>query len=215
MAYTFNFEQHILIYPAMCRCGTIFTIAPECIAKDGATALQNTAAIDAWGLGVTLYIMLVGKYPFQVHSLLACNEEYTQRSEYQECRHDSPDQGSNHESLVLVQDMRRPQDDQRTIQNTLHGRLNPIPDHVSSAARHLILSLMQTNPADRITLEEAFEHPFVTQKISSQRVSSFVVGRLPQQCPVSAPFPAFQGKFLCVQLASLESHRMPHPQFVL
>lgn len=43
-------------------------MAPECIAMEGVpTVVQKPKAIDIWGLGVTLYIMLSGRYPFQVH----------------------------------------------------------------------------------------------------------------------------------------------------
>lgn len=49
-----------------CRCGTLNTIAPECIVQEGVAPAQDPVAVDVWGLGVTLYITLVGKFPFQV-----------------------------------------------------------------------------------------------------------------------------------------------------
>jgi len=51
-------------------CGTLNTIAPECIVQEGVAPAQDSVAVDVWGLGVTLYITLVGKFPFQVDLLL-------------------------------------------------------------------------------------------------------------------------------------------------
>ena len=48
-------------------CGTLSTIAPECIVQEGSLPAQDSVAVDVWGLGVTLYITLVGKFPFQVY----------------------------------------------------------------------------------------------------------------------------------------------------
>jgi len=58
-----------------CRCGTLNTIAPECIVQEGVAPAQDPAAVDVWGLGVTLYITLVGKFPFQV--LLSLHRLYS------------------------------------------------------------------------------------------------------------------------------------------
>ena len=52
------------------RCGTIYTIAPECVVQgSGQQAANDTTAVDIWGLGVTLYIALAGRFPFQANIL--------------------------------------------------------------------------------------------------------------------------------------------------
>ena len=63
----------------------------------------------------------------------------------------------------MVQDMRRPHSDQQQVHNTLKGRLNPFPDRVSSGARDLILSMLQTDPADRPSLQEIAAHPCLAE----------------------------------------------------
>ena len=54
------------------RCGTLNTIAPECIVQEGKAPAQDPVAVDVWGLGVTLYITLVGRFPFQVSHTPPC-----------------------------------------------------------------------------------------------------------------------------------------------
>ena len=36
--------------------------------QEGKAPAQDPVAVDVWGLGVTLYITLVGRFPFQVSS---------------------------------------------------------------------------------------------------------------------------------------------------
>ena len=65
-----NLSLHLQDIRFDCRCGTIYTIAPECIAVDNVpTVINNPKAVDLWGMGVCLYIMLSGRYPFQVPPL--------------------------------------------------------------------------------------------------------------------------------------------------
>jgi len=76
---------------------------------------------DMWSLGVMLYTMLVGRYPFA-----------------------DPD------ACTLFARIRR-------------GRY-PLPSEVSlsAPARCLIRSLLAVNPSDRLTAEEALQHPWFT-----------------------------------------------------
>jgi len=66
-------------------------------------------------------------------------------------------------SFTTVQDTRRPHNDQQQVYNTLKGRLNPLPDRISSGARHLILSMLQTDPARRPSLQEIAAHPCLVE----------------------------------------------------
>lgn len=75
---------------------------------------------DMWSVGVILYTMLFGQYPF----------------------HD-------------------------TVASQLFGKIRRghyvVPDSVSSTARCLVRNLLRTEPSERLTVEEASQHPWFTQ----------------------------------------------------
>lgn len=165
-----------------------------------------------WGLGVTLYITLVGKFPFQVQAYsIQLKEAWDRRPRLYLLSRGRPGAECGLARCTPAvatligrgaQDPRRPQDDQTTIRNTLAGRMNPIPDRVSPTARHLILSLLQTDPAKRPLLEQISVHPFVTQRVRHQHVFAFEVrppngqsqGRRSLPAPFSRSMPGCHGQ---------------------
>jgi len=81
---------------------------------------------DMWSIGVILYTMLYGQYPF----------------------HD-------------------------TVASQLFGKIRrgqyAVPDTVSATAKCLVRSLLRTEPAERLTVEEATKHPWFTQVCRSRQ----------------------------------------------
>lgn len=89
-------------------------VSPEILTPTGR---YSGKAADVWSLGVMLYTMLVGRYPF----------------------HDT-------EPAALFTKIRR-------------GSY-VIPDNVSAKAKCLIRALLRMNPNERLTAEEALDHPW-------------------------------------------------------
>ena len=75
---------------------------------------------DMWGLGVMLYTMLVGRYPF----------------------HDS---------------------DTSSLFAKIRMGEYKVPEWVRSRARHLILALLQRDPARRLSIEDVLAHPWLNR----------------------------------------------------
>jgi len=99
-------------------------VSPEILNSNG---WYSGRSADVWSLGVMLYTMLVGRYPF----------------------HDT-------EPGALFNKIRR-------------GKFT-IPDFLSSKARCLVRSILQRDPADRLTAREILDHPWfhATNHISGQ-----------------------------------------------
>ena len=76
-----------------------------------------------------------------------------------------------------MQDSRRPHSDQQQVYNTLKGRLNPIPERISGPAQDLILSMLQTDPSKRPSLEHIARHACVTDMQPMDAAFQFEVSR--------------------------------------
>lgn len=106
-----------------------FTGATETTASSPSSRTTGSSyagcAADMWSLGVMLFTMLVGRYPF-----------------------------ADTDACVLFARIRR-------------GRY-PLPSEValSSSARCLIRNLLAVNPADRMTADEALQHPWFTTALA-------------------------------------------------
>ena len=79
------------------------------------------------------------------------------------------------DSKLLLQDSRRPHSDQQQVYNTLKGKLNPIPDRISGPAQELVLSMLQTDPSKRPSLEQIAKHPCITNLQSLDAAFQFEV----------------------------------------
>lgn len=90
-------------------------------------------AADVWSLGIMLYTMLVGRYPF----------------------HDT-------EPASLFSKIRR--------------GAYAIPDSISSKAKCLIRALLRMEPSERLTAEEALEHPWFRPDYRFSALDSYSSG---------------------------------------
>eukprot|EP00983_Pelagomonas_calceolata_P076012 1153242-Pelagomonas_calceolata.AAC.1 len=99
--------------------GTPDYLSPEMLqaytgGSGGGASGYDARAVDAWAMGVLMYLLTTGKYPFE--------------------------------------DPRHPNVLSQTIQNVLHGRMQPFPSSMSPGCRALIMGLLQCNPKQRTTL---------------------------------------------------------------
>ena len=62
--------------------------------------------------------------------------------------------------------------------NTLKGKLNPIPDRISGPAQELVLSMLQTDPSKRPSLEQIATHSCVTSMQPLDAAFQFEVRKL-------------------------------------
>uniref|UniRef100_A0A8C4NNX2 Protein kinase domain-containing protein n=1 Tax=Eptatretus burgeri TaxID=7764 RepID=A0A8C4NNX2_EPTBU len=91
-------------------------VSPE-ILSTGSGGTYSGRAADMWSLGIMLYTMLVGRYPFQ-----------------------------DAEPAALFQKIRRGQ--------------FALPEGLSARARCLVRSLLRRDPAERLSAQQALEHPW-------------------------------------------------------
>jgi len=108
-------------------------VSPEILSSHG----YSGKSADMWSLGVILYTMLFGQYPF----------------------HD-------------------------TVASQLFGKIRrgyyTVPDSVSAPARCLVRSLLRTEPAERLTITEACNHPwFVHARCRSVSCAGVLAGGAP------------------------------------
>ncbi|KAF5829869.1 kinase-like domain-containing protein [Dunaliella salina] len=101
--------------------GTPDYLSPEMLqaytgGTGGGASGYDARAVDAWAMGVLMYLLTTGKYPFE--------------------------------------DPRHPNVLSQTIQNVLHGRMQPFPSSMSPGCRALIMGLLQCNPKQRTTLQD-------------------------------------------------------------
>ncbi|KAH0861283.1 hypothetical protein HID58_089544 [Brassica napus] len=124
--------------------GTPAYIAPEVLSRreyDGKHA-------DVWSCGVTLYVMLVGAYPFE----------------------DPNDPKNFRKTIQCVNNV--------TIQMIFFQRIMAIqykiPDyvHISQECKHLLSRIFVTNPAKRITLKEIKNHPWYLKNLPKELLES-------------------------------------------
>ncbi|KAI4327490.1 hypothetical protein L6164_019943 [Bauhinia variegata] len=115
--------------------GTPAYIAPEVLLRqeyDGKVA-------DVWSCGVTLYVMLVGSYPFE--------------------------------------DPNEPKDFRKTIQRILSVQYS-IPDFVdiSPQCRHLISRIFVSDPAERISIPEIWNHEWFLKNLPADLMDEKMAG---------------------------------------
>lgn len=109
------------------RCGSLLYCAPELI-----KGLDYSYDIDIWSLGIILFVLVAGFYPFDDQNI-----------------------------TVLAQ---------RIIYADF-----TCPKHFSNELEELVRKMLEKDPADRISLEEIIEHPWVKDAYISleSRVSKF------------------------------------------
>ena len=116
--------------------GTPYYIAPEVL--DG----HYNESCDMWSLGVILFIMLFGFPPFFDEK-----EASHKRTQSDKIVYDKIRQGF----VAKVQPN--------------YGNWFPADHPISSSCRDLISRLLRRNVADRMTSEEALEHPWIKQSM--------------------------------------------------
>ena len=114
--------------------GTPYYIAPEVL--DG----RYNESCDMWSLGVILFIMIFGFPPF-----FDQNENKNKRDESDKVIYDKIRKGFIPKVLAN------------------YGNWFPSDHPISASCRDLISRLLRTNVADRMTAEEALEHPWINQ----------------------------------------------------
>ena len=119
--------------------GTPYYIAPEVL--DG----RYNESCDMWSLGVILFIMIFGFPPF-----FDQNENKNKRDESDKVIYDKIRRGF----IPKVQGN--------------YGNWFPSDHPISASCRDLISRLLRTNVADRMTAEEALEHPWINQSDEEQ-----------------------------------------------
>jgi len=118
--------------------GTPYYIAPEVL--DG----HYNESCDLWSLGVILFIMIFGFPPF-----------------FDEHEHERARADSDKIIYVKIRAGFTP----RVLPN--YGAWFPAEHPVSSACRDLMSRLLRKNVADRLTAEEALEHPWVAHPLQN------------------------------------------------
>ena len=117
--------------------GTPYYIAPEVL--NG----HYNESCDMWSLGIILYIMIFGYPPF-----FDFNEKDHTRDESDNIIYDKIKKGFTPKILPN------------------YGPWFPKKHPISNNCRDLISRLLRSNVADRITAEEALEHPFILTNIN-------------------------------------------------
>lgn len=105
------------------KCGTINYLAPEVYHENG--GYSNTC--DCWSLGILLYVMLSGTFPF----------------------------GSDRDPVALFNNVTR---------SPVKFGMKCGWDKVSSDAKDIVEKLLIEDPKKRMTIDEAFEHPWIRDK---------------------------------------------------
>jgi serine/threonine protein kinase len=112
--------------------GTPDYMSPEMVSPPPADASSapgaaryDPRAVDAWALGVTLYLLVTGKYPFE--------------------------------------DPAKPGSVAHTLRRIREGLMRPLPMDVSPECASLIYGLLTSDPAGRLTIEEAMRHRWIAR----------------------------------------------------
>lgn len=115
-------------------CGTPGYMAPEVIANK-----QVTPAADVWSVGVIAYILLAGYPPFFPEKDLASEED------------NESDVGEDEDESLLLRSVAK-------------GQFEFHPHswrHISDEAKDFIKRLMAVDPNERLTCDEALDHPWL------------------------------------------------------
>jgi hypothetical protein len=136
----------------------------------------DARSVDAWAMGVLLYLLVTGTYPFEVRALwdlrahVACMRvrvRVCQACSVHICAWPSP---APHRMYTCTctcahaharpapppqppQDSRQPNNLAATILNIQAGRCQPLPCHISDGCRAVIAGLLCADPARRTRLE--------------------------------------------------------------
>ncbi|KAG7348966.1 serine/threonine protein kinase [Nitzschia inconspicua] len=122
--------------------GSYTYMAPEHLMAWRKSSDEFDHRSDIYSLGVVLYETLTGYMPYQ----LVENDQ-----DYEELWAN----GRENEPILDLRQL-----DDWTVEETIYIPPPVFPDHVSEEAQNLIERMMRTRPDDRITLEQAREHPW-------------------------------------------------------
>ncbi|KAJ6730329.1 SERINE/THREONINE-PROTEIN KINASE SAPK1 [Salix viminalis] len=158
--------------------GTPAYIAPEVLLKkeyDGKIA-------DVWSCGVTLYVMLVGAYPFEDPD----DPKKLQKDNRGQSLHKLISTGQIQVAMQLL----------KRILSVHHS----IPDHirVSVECKHLLSRIFVANPEKRITIPEIKNHPWFLKNLPIELME----GRSWQSNEVNIPSQSIEEVLSIIQEAS-------------
>ena len=123
------------------KCGTLIYMAPEIITNCKNRGYKGFP-VDIWSSGITLYIMLSGKLPFN---------------------------DKNKSENISLNDVSKNIKEKKN--ESLENRIiNEIPKkikHISEDARDLINGLLNKDPNKRLTCEEILNHPWLKEEVDN------------------------------------------------
>jgi hypothetical protein len=142
------------------------------------TGVYNAAAADCWSLGVLLYLLVVGSYPFEASP--AADDVCGTRRAWAVCAWQAPAPPNpcpppadpHFQSCTCLQDPLHPQNVVTTLLNVSRGTYRLLPPHVSPACADLVRRLLTRDPAQRCSLAQAAAHPFLAAAVAAEAAAA-------------------------------------------